>query len=266
MHVILASLRECVNYFSFIVSFQHIQIMCVCFLFQFLFIFYFEFWFLCGWQCHSWNDSEWASYYSVWASTSSLWASWIFDVLNLQSPSNFRFYVSVSVLNNQASNLQHPRLHHPPSSPLIDYTGMIRCPSINITPCLASEKMWENFKLGKILENRNKNVKWNTVTYPLNLPCQWSFVTHYLFPSIILFALLVLHQTWTRTSHMHAWRHNSIIPMIFFFFFHDYYICRKTWNSFFMTTAFEEKLENFKELILCNIRYIKYLLEKQGCK
>ena len=27
-------------------------------------------------------------------------------------------------------------------------------------------------KLGKILENRNKNVKWNTVTYPLNLSCQ----------------------------------------------------------------------------------------------
>ena len=90
--------------------------MCVCFLFQFLFIFYFEFWFLCGWQCHGWNDSEWASYYSVWASTSSLWSSWIFGVLNLQSPSNFRFYVSVSVLNNQASNLQHPRLHRPLSS------------------------------------------------------------------------------------------------------------------------------------------------------
>ena len=135
MHVILASLRECVSYFSFIVSFQHIQIMCVCFLFQFLFIFYFEFWVLCGWQCHSWNDSEWASYCLVWASTSSLCSSWIFGVLNLQSPFNFRFYVSVSVLNNQASNLQHPRLHRPLSSPLSDYTGMIRCPSINITLC-----------------------------------------------------------------------------------------------------------------------------------
>ena len=32
--------------------------------------------------------------------------------------------------------------------------------------------MWENFKLGKILENRNKIVKWNTVTYPLDLSCQ----------------------------------------------------------------------------------------------
>ena len=27
----------------------------------------------------------------------------------------------------------NPRLHHPRSSPLIDYTGMIRSPSINIT-------------------------------------------------------------------------------------------------------------------------------------
>ena len=30
----------------------------------------------------------------------------------------------------------------------------------SLFPCLASEKMWENFKLGKILEYRNKNVKW----------------------------------------------------------------------------------------------------------
>ena len=44
-HVILASLHDCVSYFTFIVLFQHIQIMCVWFLFQFLiFIFcYFEF-------------------------------------------------------------------------------------------------------------------------------------------------------------------------------------------------------------------------------
>ena len=42
----------------------------------------------------------------------------------------------------------------------------------SLFPCLASGKMWENFKLGKILENRNKIVKWNTVTYPLNLSCQ----------------------------------------------------------------------------------------------
>ena len=49
-------------------------------------------------------------------------------------------------------------------------------------------------------------------------------------------------------------------------FFHDYYICRKTWNFFFMTDAYAEKLGNFKELIICMIRYIKYLVEKQGCK
>ena len=44
-HVILASLHDCVSYFTFIFLFQHIQIMCVWFLFQFLiFIFcYFEF-------------------------------------------------------------------------------------------------------------------------------------------------------------------------------------------------------------------------------
>ena len=43
--VIFASLHDCVSYFTFIVLFQHIQIMCVWFLFQFLiFIFhYFEF-------------------------------------------------------------------------------------------------------------------------------------------------------------------------------------------------------------------------------
>ena len=83
--------------------------MCVCFLFQFLFIFYFEFWVLCGSQCPLRNDSVWASYYSVWASTSSLWSFWIFGVLNLQSPSIFCFYVLVSVLNNQASNLQQSK-------------------------------------------------------------------------------------------------------------------------------------------------------------
>ena len=43
---------------------------------------------------------------------------------------------------------------------------------VSLFPCLASEKLWENFKLSKILENRNKIVKWNTVTYPLNLSCQ----------------------------------------------------------------------------------------------
>ena len=134
----------------------------------------------------------------------------------------------------------------------------------SLFPYLASEKLWENFKLSKILESRNKIVKWNIVTYPLYLPCQWSFVIHSLFPVILLFALLVLHQTRTRTSHTHTWRHNSIIPVKENF--HDYYICRKTWNFFFMTIAYTEKLGNFKELIICVIRYIKYLVEKQGCK
>ena len=66
----------------------------------------------------------------------------------------------------------------------------------------------------------------------------------------------------------HTCTHEDTILLFLwiFFFFHDHYICRKTWNSFFMTTAFEEKLENFKELIICIIRYIKYLVEKQGCK
>ena len=32
--------------------------------------------------------------------------------------------------------------------------------------------MWGDFNIDKILENRNKNVKWNTVTYLLKLSCQ----------------------------------------------------------------------------------------------
>ena len=44
----------------------------------------------------------------------------------------------------------------------------------SLFPYLASGKMWESFKLGKILENKNKNVKWNTVTYPLILSCEVS--------------------------------------------------------------------------------------------
>ena len=131
--------------------------------------------------------------------------------------------------------------------------------------CLASEKMWENFKLGKILENRNKNVKWNTVTYPLNLPCQWSFVTHSLFPHY--YTICTASAASNMNTHItHARMKTQFYRSYEFFFFHDHYKCRKTWNSFFMTTAFEEKLENFKELIICIIRYIKYLLEKQGCK
>ena len=122
-------------------SYFNISKLCVfAFCFNFYLFFCFSFWVLCGSQCPIWNNSVWASYYSVWASTSSLWSSWVFGVLNLQSPSIFPFYVSVSLLNNQASNLQqsktsssYPRPHHPRSSPLIDYTGMIRSPSINIT-------------------------------------------------------------------------------------------------------------------------------------
>ena len=105
----------------------------------------------------------------------------------------------------------------------------------SLFPCLASEKMWENFKLGKISKNRNKNVKWNTVTYPLKLPCQWSFVTHSLFPIILLFALQVLHQTRTRTSHAHVktqFYHSCEIV------FHDYYI------------TYAEKLGNFFSWLL----------------
>ena len=34
-------------------------------------------------------------------------------------------------------------------------------------------------------------------------------------------------------------------------FFHDYYICRKTWKLFFFTIAYAEKLGNFKEPIIC---------------
>ena len=123
-----------------------------------------------------------------------------------------------------------------------------------------SEKMWENFKLGRILENRNENVKWNTVTCHVN-GVLWLIPFS---PIILLFALLVLHQTRTRTSHTHTWRHNSIIPVKENF--HDYYICRKTWKLFFMTIAYTVKLGNFKKLIICIVRYIKYLVEKQGCK
>ena len=127
--------------------------------------------------------------------------------------------------------------------------------------------MWENFKLGKISENRNKNVKCNTVTYPLKLPCQWSFVTHSLFPIILLFALQVLHQTRTRTSHVARTREDTILSFLWnCFSWPLHYICRKTRKFFFMTIAYAEKLGNFKELIICVIRYIKYLVEKQGCK
>ena len=111
----LSLLDFCTCYFCFTswwsvtlasLSYFNISNSCVCSLFQFLFIFNFSFWVLCGSQCHSWNDSVWASYYSAWASTSSLWFCWIFGVLDLQSPSIFRFYVSVSLLKNCAYNLQ----------------------------------------------------------------------------------------------------------------------------------------------------------------
>ena len=129
-----------------------------------------------------------------------------------------------------------------------------------------SEKMWENFKLGRILENRNENVKWNTVTYPLNLPCQWSFVTLSLFPHY--FTLCTTSAASNTNTHIarrtHTWRHNSIIPVKKNF--HDYCICRKTWKLFFMTISYTVKLGNFKKLIICIVRYIKYLVEKQGCK
>ena len=127
-----------------------------------------------------------------------------------------------------------------------------------------SEKMWENFKLGRILENRNENVKWNTVTYPLNLPCQWSFVTHSLFPHYFtLCTTSAASNTNTHITHAHMktqFYHSCEKN------FHDYYICRKTWKLFFMTIAYTVKLGNFKKLIICIVRYIKYLVEKQGCK
>ena len=97
-----------------------------------------------------------------------------------------------------------------------------------------------------------------------NLPSYWVLWLIPSSPIILLFALLVLHQTRTRTSHTHTWRHNSIIPVKKNF--HDYYICRKTWKLFFMTIAYTVKLGNFKKLIICIVRYIKYLVEKQGCK
>ena len=51
-HVILTSLHDCVSYFTFIVLFQHIQIMCVGFCFNLNFFFFFLlFWVLCGSQC-----------------------------------------------------------------------------------------------------------------------------------------------------------------------------------------------------------------------
>ena len=105
-----------------------------------------------------------------------------------------------------------------------------------------SEKMWENFKLGKISENRNKNVKCNAVTYPLKLPCQWSFVTHSLFPIILLFALQVLHQTRTRTSHVARTREDTILSFLWnCFSWLLHYICRKTRKFFFMTIAYAHR-------------------------
>ena len=85
----LSLLDFCTCYFCFTLwlsvslaslSYFNISKSCVCSLFQFLCIFYFSFWVLCSSQCHSWNDSVWASYYSIWASASSLWSSWIFGV------------------------------------------------------------------------------------------------------------------------------------------------------------------------------------------
>ena len=70
--------------------------------------------------------------------------------------------------------------------------------------------MWENFKLDKILENRNKIVKWNTVTNPLNLSCQGK-KGFFFFPEINV--LLIC-------QHLMLWRSHPPLPLI-----HTHSIC-----------------------------------------
>ena len=70
-----------------------------------------------------------------------------------------------------------------------------------------------------------------------------------------------------RTSHITRTHEDTILSFLWnCFSWPLHYICRKTWKFFFMTIAYAEKLGNFNELIICIIRYIKYLVGKQGCK
>ena len=71
----------------------------------------------------------------------------------------------------------------------------------SLFPSLASGKMWENFKLGKILENRNKIVKWNTVTYPPNLSCQGKKGCFFFFFFPEINVLLICQHLMLGTSH-----------------------------------------------------------------
>ena len=117
-------------------SYFNISELCVCFLFQFLFlfIFYFSFWVVCGSQCHSWNDS-------VLDILLLSLGFYIISLVFLKSLVSLIFNLPlffVSMFQYHSWRIVHPtynnaRLHHPLSSPLIDYRGMIRCPSINIT-------------------------------------------------------------------------------------------------------------------------------------
>ena len=126
----MASLCDCVSYFSFIVLFQHIQIMCVCILFQFLF-FNFEFYVvvnvLFGMTAYGHLITQCGLLHHLFGLLESLVS------LTFNLPLIF-----VSMFQYQSWTIKHPtynnpRLHHPLSSLLIDYTGMIRCPSIHIT-------------------------------------------------------------------------------------------------------------------------------------
>ena len=80
----------------------------------------------------------------------------------------------------------------------------------SLFPCLASGKMWENFKLGKILENRNKNVKWNTVTYPLNLSCQGKNRYFFLEINVLLICQHLMLSPHTHSQYLYNFLHTYV--------------------------------------------------------
>lgn len=105
--------------------------MCVCILFQFLFIFYFDFYVvvnvLFGMTAYGHPITQCELLHHLFGLLESLVS------LTFNLPLFF-----VSMFQNQSWTIRHPaynnpRLHHPLSSLLINYTGMFHCPSINIT-------------------------------------------------------------------------------------------------------------------------------------
>ena len=118
-----------VSYFSFIFFFQHIQIMCL--LVVSIFIFHFEFYVVVNVIVGMTSYWHLITQYGLLHHLFGLVESLVSLTFNL--PLFF-----ISMFQYHSWRIMHPtynnaRLHHPFSSPLIDYTGMIRGPSINIT-------------------------------------------------------------------------------------------------------------------------------------